>query len=278
MTPRDIPSSTPSPGRTGRWRKRLSRLVIWALVLGAIFVFGEHLRHLAPRDIYLTARPTPANSQLAPGEHELGLGGPRLVNRKIQWRDGLLYIPESATASNAVPLLVWLHSGGGKAGRYRHMFHDANREGVAVLALDARHNTWDAIDSPYGLDVRFIDEALRYTFEHVAIDPKQVALGGHSDGASYALALGRLNGTLFSHLIAVSPGRLAPPAPPQGKPRILVSHGTRDNVYSIIGSRDYIVPELRAAGYDVTFHAYDGTHGLTKPAGAQLLKWFAAKP
>ena len=85
----------------------------------------------------------------------------------------------------------------------------AEEFGVVMLALDSRHNTWDGIDSPFGPDVQFIDAALRYTFERVAIDPGRIAIGGLSDGGSYSLSLGLVNGDLFTHLVAVAPGFLA---------------------------------------------------------------------
>ena len=46
----------------------------------------------------------------------------------------------------------------------------------------------------------------------------------------YALSVGKINGDLFTHLIAVAPGYIRAPAPPVGKPRIFLAHGTRDNV------------------------------------------------
>jgi phospholipase/carboxylesterase len=93
------------------------------------------------------------------------------------------------------------------------------------------------------------------------------------DGASYSLALGRVNGDLFTHLVAVAPGYLKPPAPPIGMPRIFVAHGTRDNVYNFLGSRHYIVPRLKTAGYDVTYLEFDGPHWMPAPIARQVLKW-----
>jgi phospholipase/carboxylesterase len=169
--------------------------------------------------------------------------------------------------------LVWLHGGGGRASDIEYLFPLAEELGVVILAIDARHNTWDGIDSPFGPDVLFIDAALRHTFERIAIDPQRVGLGGMSDGAAYALALGRANGDFFSHLIAVAPGYLDPPAPPTGQPRIFVAHGTRDNVYSVFRSRLFVVPQLKSAGYDVTYLEFDGPHWVPVPVARQALEW-----
>jgi phospholipase/carboxylesterase len=210
------------------------------------------------------------------GEHSLGLGGPLLINGAVSWRDGTLYIPRMSNASSSMPLLVWLHGGGGRASDIEYMFPLAEELGVVILTIDARHNTWDGIDSPYGPDVLFIDAALQHTFERVSIDPRRIGIGGLSDGASYALALGRANGDLFTHLIAVAPGRLDPPAPPTGQPRIFVAHGTRDNVYNVVGSRRFIVPGLKSAGYDVTYLEFDGPHWVPTPVARQVLEWLVA--
>jgi len=82
-----------------------------------------------------------------------------------------------------------------------------------------------------------------------------------------------VNGDLFTHLVAVAPGRLNPPAPTIGEPRILVAHGTQDNVYSVHGSRNYIVPNLEEAGYDVTYLEFDGPHWMPEPVAYETLNW-----
>jgi len=215
------------------------------------------------------ARPAAPTIAVAPGAHPLGLGG-----RTRRWgvRDGTLYIPAGAS-SRSLPLLVFLHGGGGHSSQFRFLFPLAEEFGVVTLILDSRDNTWDGIDSPFGPDVVFIDAALRYTFDRVAIDPRRVALGGISDGASYALSLGMANGDLFTHLIAVAPGFIAPPSPPVGRPVIFVAHGTRDNVYNVDGSRRTIVPRLKDAGYDVTYQEFDGPHSLLPETARQILEW-----
>ncbi len=188
-------------------------------------------------------------------------------------RDGTLYLPTQVASGTAVPLLVLLHGGGGQARDFHFMFPLAEEFGVALLTLDARHNTWDGVDSPFGPDVLFIDAALRYAFERTAIEPSRVALGGLSDGGMYALSLGMINGDLFTHLIGVAPGYVLAPAPPIGKPRVFLAHGSRDNVYNVVGSRNRLVPQLRGAGYDVTYYEFDGPHFITPPAARAALSW-----
>jgi phospholipase/carboxylesterase len=237
-------------------------VVAWGL-LGAC-------REPGPEVIRLSARPAPPTATLPPGAHDLGLG--RAIYRGML-RDGTLYIPARAASGTAVPLLVLLHGGGGQARDFHFMFPLGEELGVALLMLDARHNTWDGVDSPFGPDVRFIDAALRYTFERAAIDPSRLALGGLSDGGMYALTVGMINGDLFTHLIAVAPWYIQAPAPPLGKPRVFLAHGTSDNVYSVVGSRTRLLPQLRRAGYDVTYHEFDGPHFITPAAARAALDW-----
>ena len=71
-----------------------------------------------------------------------------------------------------------------------------------------------------------LDRALEWTFSRYAIDQACMAVGGFSDGASYALSLGITNGDLFTHVLAFSPGFVAPAAQ-RGSPRIFVSHGLK---------------------------------------------------
>ena len=82
---------------------------------------------------------------------------------------------------------------------------------------DSRGPPWDVLEGGYGPDVAFLDRALELTFSRCAIDPARIAAEGFSDGASYALSIGITNGDLFSHVIAFSPGFMAPKEP-WGKP------------------------------------------------------------
>ena len=108
----------------------------------------------------------------------------------------------------------------------------AETAGVVTLAPDSRYRTWDAVLEDFGPDVGFIDAALTWTFHRVNVDPARLTIAGFSDGASYALALGLTNGTLFRRVIAFSPGFLYARST-QGKPPVYVAHGTSDPVLPI---------------------------------------------
>ena len=250
---------------------RQARRTFYAVLFAAAVVVAPACGSPRQQVTRVHVRPAPPTRPIGPGDHPLRLGSRRL--RDMAVRDGRLYVPHQAAPDRPLPLIVLLHGGGGSAEDFRGIFPLADRYGVIMLALDSRDNTWDGIDSPYGPDVLAIDAALEYAFKSVAVDDKRLALGGLSDGGAYALSLGLVNGDVFTHLVAVSPGYYAPPAPPNGRPRIFVGHGTRDNVYSAAGSRRTIVPRLQSAGYDVTYFEFDGPHWVTEDAARELLRW-----
>jgi phospholipase/carboxylesterase len=190
-------------------------------------------------------------------------------------RDGLLYVPASYREEQPAPLALMLHGAGGAArGSIEHFIAAADAAGLLLLAPDSREITWDIIARRYyGPDVAFIDRALAQTFARYAIDPSHLAIGGFSDGASYALSLGLANGDLFTHIIAFSPGFMVPPSR-HGQPRIYISHGTRDAVLPIARCSRRIVPQLRREGYDVTYHEFDGPHTVPIEVALEAWQWF----
>ena len=214
----------------------------------------------------LTARPQQSAAGAAPlGVQRLGLDA---------GRDGLVYVPASYRADRPAPLALMLHGAGGNADHGLGLIRDlADDAGLILVAPESRGPTWDVIRGGYGPDVAFIDRALEQTFSRYAVDPGRVAVGGFSDGASYALSIGITNGDLLGHVIAFSPG-FAAPAGTTGSPRIFVSHGTGDQVLPIDSCSRRIVPMLRRSGYDVTYQEFDGPHVVPPDMARQGVAWF----
>ncbi len=111
------------------------------------------------------------------------------------------------------------------------------------------------------------------TISRYAIAPERMAVGGFSGGTSYALSLGITNGDLFTHVIAFSPGFMAP-AGRVGSPRIFISHGTRDGVLPIDRCSRRILPQLERAGYDVRYHEFDEGHTIAPEIALEAVDWF----
>lgn len=196
----------------------------------------------------------------------------------LRRRDGCLYVPRNYRATRPAPLVIMLHGAGGDArGGLAPFQNFADEAGLILLAIDSRKLTWDVIRGQYGPDVSFLDQALAQTFDRYAIDPSHIAIEGFSDGASYALSLGIMNGDLFTHVIAFSPG-FAKPISQHGTPRVFVSHGIQDSVLSIDFCSRRIVPLVQRAGYDVYYREFNGPHFVPVEIATEAIDWFTATP
>lgn len=189
-------------------------------------------------------------------------------------RDAIIELPEK-TPHAPLPLVVLFHGAGQSAewmlGRVRTAAEEA---GVAVLAPYSRDYSWDAIRDSFGGDVTFVNQALERVFDIVAIDPAHISIGGFSDGATYALSLGLINGDLFSRVIAFSPGFLIE-RKPHGTPQFFISHGTEDPILPIDRCGRRIVRELRESRYDVEFREFDGGHEIPADIAREGMRWAA---
>jgi phospholipase/carboxylesterase len=213
---------------------------------------------------HIDVTPVPPRLSLGPGEHRLGLDDAR---------DGLIYVPRMRQPGEARPLAVMLHGAGGNGDRMRFTFALAEEFGATVLAPDSRGGTWDFVRGGFGPDVAFIGAALQHVFEQVAIDPKHLAIGGFSDGASYALSLALANGHLFTHVLAFSPGFIVRTRA-RGRPRIFMCHGTADRVLPITQTSRRILSDLKDYGYAVRYREFDGPHTVPPNLAREAFAWF----
>jgi phospholipase/carboxylesterase len=218
----------------------------------------------------LRARPAAGAAGAAPvGLRLLGSGAAR---------DGYLYVPATYSVVRPAPLVVLLHGAGEDARDGLALLRQqADVAGLILLALSSRGPTWDLIlgRGRYGPDIAAIEGALESTFSRYTVDPRRVAVGGYSDGASYALSLGIANGDLFTHMLTFSPGFMAPSGR-VGSPRIFVSHGVRDGWLPIERCSRRIVPQLERAGFDVTYREFEGGHVVPPEIGREAADWLIA--
>jgi phospholipase/carboxylesterase len=234
--------------------------------IGSIGFGAERIEAMPASDGHLRARrpkappPVPAVT----GAQPLGLDS---------GRDGVLYIPPGLTGP--APLLVLLHGATGTAAgitRRIDAFALADELKMVILAPDSRGRTWDAVGGAFGPDIAFLDRALEKVFALAPIDRKRVAIGGFSDGASYAISLGLRNGDLFTHVAAFSPGFFVGDQR-IGRPRFYVSHGRRDEILSFDRTNSRIVPALEEAGYIVRFEPFDGPHTVPPAIAREAFQW-----
>jgi len=171
-----------------------------------------------------------------------------------------LHIPPNLDRSQAAPLLVELHGGGGNASGMEKLtgfFDLADRDGFVVAAPNALNKAWsdgrETTDTQSGGDdVAFMRALLDQVATQVAIDPARIYFTGMSNGA---IMSGRLACELSDRIAAFAqvagtasvsvagscdPGRAVP---------ILEIHGTADplvpydggTVAPILGGRGDVV-------------------------------------
>ena len=235
----------------------------------ASIAFGDAcvVANPAGADARLTARPgTNVATTLKSG----ALGLPRGD------RDGVVQMPASPREGK-LPLLLFLHGATqAGAGMMRRIGPVADEAGVVLVAPDSRDTTWDAIRGSFGEDVAHLNRVLEHVFARVAVDPDRIAIGGFSDGATYALSLGIANGDLFPRVAAFSPGFVISAAA-HGRARFFISHGRSDQILPIDQCSRVIVPRLQSMGYIVTFREFDGRHEMPPDVAAEGLR-FVARP
>jgi phospholipase/carboxylesterase len=202
--------------------------------------------------------------------------------QKLSGRNGLLYIPPDH--GEPLPLLILLHKAGGSAsewfsgsGSYA-AYADKGR--FIILAPESPGQSWGTGPKNWGYDYLAINRALEEAFARCAIDRSRIAIGGFSDGASYALSLGLANGDVFSYVIAFSPGYIVRAqargrSGPKGVeiPLVYIAHGQSDNVLPIASTSRIFVSSLRKNGYNVEFREFSGGHHLSRQVADQAMSW-----
>jgi phospholipase/carboxylesterase len=232
---------------------------------GSLAPFGWLCAQTVAEKGRLSARPRKAARGIDTGLHPLGLRAER---------DALLYVPEASAKHKRAPLVLSLHGAGRTADRAIELLRSLSDEhGFLLLAPQSTGVTWDVIQGSYGPDVAFVNQSLSRTFELREIDPHRVGISGFSDGASYALSVGLINGEFFSAVLGFSPGFIVP-AEFTGLPPIFISHGTQDPILPIDECSRRIVPALKRSGYTVTYREFEGKHTLPPEIAAEAMRWF----
>jgi phospholipase/carboxylesterase len=212
----------------------------------------------------ITAPQAGAEGRCRPGKHSLRVGAGREAVMRVT----------AGTRGGGKALILALHganSGGAGGGLYA--FRGAWKvPGVVMVAPASKGSTWSYL-SGSDVDLPVVQRALTQAFARCPINPRLVAVGGFSDGASYALTLGLTNGDRFRAIIALSPGGAVAPDR-VGKPRVFVAHGTADPVLPIERTSDRIVRSLRNDGYTVTYRRFKGVHEVRPEIAGAAVRWF----
>jgi predicted esterase len=184
---------------------------------------------------------------------------------------GLWYVPRT----EAERLVILLHGAGGSAQEaLRLLLPYADGHRLMLFAPQSLRATWDMISGGYGPDVARIQHGVDSILSMHRVTMPALAIGGFSDGASYAMSLGLINGDVFDAVLAFSPG-FAAPTGQADNPAFFLSHGVADRVLPIDRCSRRLVPALRQAGYRVTYHEFDGGHEVPQEVVAEALGWLS---
>jgi phospholipase/carboxylesterase len=184
---------------------------------------------------------------------------------------GVCYVPPGAPQR----LVILLHGAGGTAeAGLRLLLPHADDRGLALYAPKSVDATWDVIGMGYGPDVRRIQHAVSDILSTLRPAIASPAIGGFSDGASYALSLALANGDVLDRALAFSPG-FAAPAEQVGRPAVFLSHGRGDRVLPIDRCGRRLARVLKATGYPVDYHEFDGGHELPPDIVTAAVDWLA---
>ena len=191
--------------------------------------------------------------------------------------EAYMYVPTSYKAATPAPFALMLHAEGTTSTTALGLFQPyADAMGLVILAVDSSGLTWDVLTTDsYGPDVVFINNALVAAFNEVNVDPARVSVGGFSDGAAYALALGLTNGGLFSRVVAFTPSSL-PGYSPVGSPKFFISQGVNDPFVLPVDGGRYISSKLTSRGYAVNYVEFNGVHEVPVAVVQQAVTWMGS--
>ena len=216
-----------------------------------------------PAVVDVTTSSTQARAEsCSPGVHELTLDNGQAARMHV------------TPGAGQRALIVALHGAGGTpAGAIEAFAGALNQRRLVLIAPASKGRTWSILRSEHDLDLDSVNLALAEAYKRCSIDRRRIAVGGFSDGGTYALTLGVSNGDLFPAVIAFSPGGIVA-GEQRGAPRFFVSHGTQDSVLPIARAGDAVVRNLRQAGYPVTYRRFRGDHEVPPGISKAAVRWF----
>jgi phospholipase/carboxylesterase len=245
------------------------RFLAASLLVAAVFVvlIGSSGQAQTPggttADNRVTAPTNQGGEACAPGEYALRLGNGRTARMRVTQGSG----------TGPRGLILAFHGAGGSAPEGLFVFRGAWKvPGLVLVAPAALGNTWSALHRRKDLDLATVNRSLAEAWRRCRIDRRRVAVGGFSDGATYALSVGLQNGDVFRSVLALSPGGLLD-VERRGKPRVFIGHGRRDDVLPI-GRSEATVRTLRSSGYRVTYKRFDAGHEVTPAISSAAVRWY----
>jgi predicted esterase len=143
------------------------------------------------------------------------------------WR----YLPRGVDLSRSAPAVLFLHGSGGIPDKYRPFVSKAaDRAGIVVIMPKSSTDLgWGTAE-----DGRIVDESLRTVRAELPIDPKRVAIAGHSAGGAWAYLLAYTTKSGYSAVFTMAARyyEIGALADPSYKAPIRMYYGTDDPNYA----------------------------------------------
>jgi phospholipase/carboxylesterase len=211
------------------------------------------------------ARPS-ITADLGAGTHTLTFPG---------GRNAQLHIPAGYDKRRPAPLLALFHGATGlDGGATAHAIACAERHGAFLIVPKSLAPTWDIVHGSYGADLAFFNFLLDWIMNRYAISRARIGIAGFSDGASYALSVGLMNGDLFHDILAFSPGFVRPLSR-AGQPRVYVAHGKDDTILPVDCGRR-IAQRFANEGLHTQYHEFAGGHLVPQPIVEEAMQRFVS--
>ncbi len=150
-------------------------------------------------------------------------------------RSAILKVPGGAAAP--LPAVVLVHGFAARADEFVEssgIGQQADAAGVVVIAPQGQGDPpgWDVL-AGFEADDAFVTQLLDRLTQSGCVDPKHVAMGGHSAGSAFTAFYGCAHPDRFTGLV-LNAG-LPPPLCQEGTPNLVITHGTDDPVVPFDG-------------------------------------------
>ena len=225
-----------------------------------------------------TASPSPSKpAEIATPLAELVVGGDRPVT---------VHVPASYDASRPAPLVILLHgySGSGQGNAdYFHLAPAADARGYIYAypdgTIDSNGNRfWNATDACCNFDKAGVDDVAYLTGviaeiqAKLAIDPKRIALVGHSNGGFMSYRFACEQAGLVAAIVSLAGASFADPAEcaPSEPVSVAQIHGTADDVIRYEGGALTNGPYPGAEETAEAWATYDGCGETPSPLSAKV--------
>jgi polyhydroxybutyrate depolymerase len=185
-------------------------------------------------------------------------GAQPLTSSRFPRVSGVLYVPENADPSVALPL-VWVFHGAYASGediRERFQLEAAADGGAIFVYPDATNGTWDlGHNSPDGSMVNQVTSEL---VDRYCIDPQRLFVAGLSAGSVFALQEACIgSGTIRAVAAVASTDARFDPRCCKGQESAIFFHGTADTTIDIGEGHAAAEHIAKASGCSLTTVPYD---------------------